>query len=438
MTTRRRLFLLLFTTLVLFSLSFPRTSAQKATKFDIEQWRDVLRNVKQALKANYYDSNFHGMDVEARFDAADAKMKNAESLGQLVGIVAQVLLDLNDSHTSFVPPYNKSTVDYGWRMQAVGPDCFIGAVRPGSDAEAKGLHVGDKVLSIDGRPLDRNKVWLATYLYETLRPQPAMTLVIEKPGNPQQQVTINAKVHEATIIESNNDWLQRERERNDYYRLTRHRFYDLSDDVVIWKMPGFDLSAEGLEHYYGKWKNRKALILDLRGNEGGYSETLERLAGYFFTSDIKIAERRGRKKLEPMLAKSQKDKGFKGQLIVLIDADSASAAEIFARVMQLEKRGVVIGDRSSGMVMESQYYPLRVGVVQPIGFGISATTADVIMTDGQSLEHVGVTPDELLLPTPEEMSLNYDPVLARAAALVGAKLDAKKAGELFPIEWKSN
>ena len=164
--------------------------------------------------------------------------------------------------------------------------------------------------------------------------------------------------------------------------------------------------------------------------------TLERFTGYFFDSDIKIAERRGRKELEPHAAKSQKEKAFKGQLIVLIDGMSASAAEVFARVVQLEKRGVVIGDRSSGSVMESKYYGREIGVVNALGFGVSVTHADVIMGDGKSLEHVGVTPDQLLLPTGQDMSQGLDPVLVHAASLVGVKLDPKKAGELFPVEWK--
>ena len=69
-------------------------------------------------------------------------------------------------------------------------------------------------------------------------------------------------------------------------------------------------------------------------------------------------------------------------------------------------------------------------------YGIFVTEADVIMPDGTSLEHVGVTPDELFLPTAQEISPNLDPVLARAAAIAGIRLDAKKAGELFPVLWK--
>lgn len=123
--------------------------------------------------------------------------------------------------------------------------------------------------------------------------------------------------------------------------------------------------------------------------------------------------------------------------MVLIDAGSSSEAELFARIVQLEKRGVVIGDRSAGSVMRSRFYPMHHGGYDEMLYGIFITEADVIMPDGNSLEHVGVTPDEILLPTAQELSANLDPVLARASAIVGIKLDAKQAGKLFPILWKS-
>ena len=423
--------------LTLLSIAAVNTSAQKARKFDIEQWRDVLRIVKGELKSSYYDPTFHGMNIDARFELADEKMKNAESLDHLVGIVAQVLLDLNDSHTYFVPPYNLTRVEYGWRIRAVGADCYVGAIRPGSDAEAKGLQVGDKVLSIDGRPLDRTKVWLADYLYNTLRPQSSMALVVEKPDKSQQRIIIKAKVDEGSPIVTYRDLLEMDLEAEENDHLTRHRFQELSEDVLVWKMPQFDLGEGSLDRTFDRFRKRKALILDLRGNDGGYVRSLELLAGYFFETKLKIADLRGRKKFEPMVVRSQKEKAFKGQLIVLIDGASKSAAEVFARVVQLEKRGTVIGDRSAGFVMQSEWHPLRVGIKEGLAFGISATDADLIMSDGKSLEHVGVTPDELLLPTAQDMSLNHDPVLAYAASLAGIKLDPKKAGELFPVEWKS-
>jgi len=93
----------------------------------------MLDTIKDELKRNYYDPAFHGMNLDTRFKEADAKIKQSTSMGQVLGIIAQVLIELNDSHTFFLPPGRSSRTDYGWVMQMIGEKCYVVAVKPGSD-----------------------------------------------------------------------------------------------------------------------------------------------------------------------------------------------------------------------------------------------------------------------------------------------------------------
>ena len=124
-----------------------------------------------------------------------------------------------------------------------------------------------------------------------------------------------------------------------------------------------------------------------------------------------------------------------GKMVVLIDSKSASASELFARVAQLENRAMIVGDRSSGSVMEARHYDEKVGSDRVVFYGVSVTEWDLIMSDGKSLEHTGVTPDEVVLPTPQDLANGRDPVLARAAGILGIPLSADNAGKAFPYEW---
>jgi len=58
------------------------------------------------------------------------------------------------------------------------------------------------------------------------------------------------------------------------------------------------------------------------------------------------------------------------------------------------------------------------------------------MTDGNSLEHRGVVPDELLLPSAADLAAGSDPQLARAFELLGLPITPAKAGQLFPPIWR--
>lgn len=433
---------LLLTAFVFTSAQFAH--AQKMDGVAKGRAKAMLKNIKNAIKDNYYDPNFGGMDLDARFDAAEEKLKNAETLGQAFSIIAQAVVDLNDSHTRFNPPARNAIVDYGWRMKMFGDKCFITRVREKSDAEKKGLKVGDEVLAVNNFRPTKSEIWKMIYYYQQLNPQTKLNLVVKSSNQEPRQVEVESKItYLKTKINFNDsiDFNEAAREGEKIYNSYKHHFKTVGS-TVVWKMPSFGFDPGEVESLVSNFRDKQALILDLRNNPGGYVVTLEKLVGYFFDRDIKIADLKGRKEMDSQEAKSEGSKVFKGKVIVLVDGNSASAAEIFARLMQLEKRGTVLGDISAGAVMQSLYYGMDAGVDTVIGYGASITNADVIMSDGKSLERVGVTPDEIILPTGADLAARRDPVLARAFEILGTQVSSDEAGKMFPeekeIERKTN
>jgi hypothetical protein len=59
----------------------------------------MLKVIKDDLKNNYSDPNFHDIDLDARFKEADEKIRTATSQNQIFALFAQALVDLDDSHT---------------------------------------------------------------------------------------------------------------------------------------------------------------------------------------------------------------------------------------------------------------------------------------------------------------------------------------------------
>jgi C-terminal processing protease CtpA/Prc len=267
---------------------------------------------------------------------------------------------------------------------------------------------------------------------------------LKDPAGKERQLDVAAKMIETKRVadltgynDAGDIWdLIRESENEE--RLMRGRYTELGDAVMVLKIPEFFFTYSEISDMMANARKHKALILDLRGNPGGSVETLKYMVGCLFDKEIKIADRIERDKSKPMLAKASHHDLYTGKLVVLVDSRSASASELLARVVQIEKRGVVIGDHSSGSVMESKHFSYSIGADTITPFGASITEADLNMTDGKSLEHSGVTPDEIVIPTASDLAKGRDPVLAHAVETLGSKLSPEAAGKMFPFEWPRN
>ncbi|MGA8407545.1 MAG: S41 family peptidase [Candidatus Acidiferrales bacterium] len=402
------------------------------------QAREMLDTIEADIKANYYDPKMHGMDLDKRFDEARQKIAAAKSQDEALLSIAAAVSSLDDSHTRFRPPVRPYGVEYGWYTLAIGDsDCYVTAVREDSDAAAKGLKPGDQIVSINGIRLQRNDIRNVEYAYSVF-PQSGFHVEVRSPDGVNRTFVAMSKVIPGQPMITQTDYLIWARTHRNSGDDDRSRYHEINKQVLFWKLPDFVVNPAIVDGLLNKTRSYETVVLDLRGNPGGLIGAEEKFLGGFFDHDVKIGDRKGRGELGPVIAKTRGKKAFDGKLIVLIDSKSASASELFARVVQLEKRGTVLGDRSAGAVREGKMFIHaeelnRTNVTQ---YGTMITIADLIMTDGKSLEHVGVMPDERILPTPADIAAGRDPVVARAAELAGVKLTPEEAGKIFPFEWR--
>jgi C-terminal processing protease CtpA/Prc len=384
----------------------------------------MLRQVEEDVRTHYYDPAFHGIDLSARVRLAEERLQANIGFNDAIAVISDLLAGLDDLHTTFLPPNRRARVDYGWQMAMVGGLPLVVSVDPGTDAAAQGLAPGDRVLLLNGVEPSRATLPRLTYVYRFIRPELQQRVAVLKPDGTAHTLDIRSRVQNRAISELRALLLELEED------LDRARDHSeaVGKDILVWKMAVFG-NPDHVNAMIGNARDYKALILDLRGNGGGAIAALRELVSRCFDHEVHVATVQQRHKRERHVAKAKRN-GFRGQLIVLVDSRSASAAEVFARIVQLEKRGRVIGDRTAGAVMTARIMPHQVGVVG-FFYATSVTIGDVRMSDGASLEKTGVEPDEIVLPTPADLAAGRDPALAEAIAIAGGAITAAEAGRLF-------
>lgn len=414
--------------------------ARTITSQDMQRAHLMLRQAYDEIKKNYYDPTFHGTDLESNFKQYDARLDASKSINETFRVIAAFTLGLHDSHTFFLPPTRTNRSTPGFFMQVVGDKCYVTRIRPGTDAATR-LHVGDQVLALNGFQLTAANFHDMEYFLQTLSPAPSETLDLVAPTGEHRQETVNAtlrtgsQVHDLTGGGEGGDFWQLVREDEEDEHLSRMRYHEFGDTFVL-RMPTFEINPIEADKAIEKAMKSKHLVIDLRGNGGGYIDTLKTLLGHFFDHEVKLGDRVMRKETKPETIKPRLPY-FQGDVTVLIDRNSASASELFARVIQLERRGQVIGDHSAGAVMEAREFEESTGTDYKVYYGLSITSANILMSDGKSLENTGVTPDLLMVPNARQIASGRDPVLSYAVESTGARLDPQEAGSLFPYEWPS-
>lgn len=441
MLNRKRFFLLVFAFSafvrpVFAQVTVSETASPASVAINRSRGLNMLNEIKELIEQRYYDKKYRGIDLDERFKIARERVKTLDTNWQIFRAIAQVVLEFNDSHTRFYPPNRANRVEYGFSMQMIGNNCFVTDVKKGSDAEAKGLKTGDLIAGIGKLAPTRDNLWQINYLLYALDPQSSIALRVLSPDKTAKEILINSSFKSIEERRKEAEKRRKEKKENPY------KCQKINPETVACKLESFSVDKKYVDRMMKEVEGHAKLILDLRGNGGGYVKIEEYLTGHFFDRDVKIADFVMRDKTRERIAKTQTGKVFKGDLIVLIDSNSASASEVLARVVQLEKRGKIVGDVSAGAVMTSNFVTMEnargVSDFQTFSFfGMNITVADLIMSDGNRLENVGVIPDYPVGPTGKALFDKSDPILAYAAALVGAKISPEDAGKFYFLAKKA-
>ena len=401
----------------------PLLGQAKSVGFERSRRKMILKEVSREVEKNFYDADLHGHDWKALTAHAKKLIEKSNSIGEMDAAIFSLLNQLQDSHTFYIPPIRAGTPVFGFEAKAYGDEVYIYEVREGAAAAAASLEPGDRILEINGFQVDRGNFDLLMILLRVLRPVIEMEIVYSRGNDAPRTLRLRAEVKNRPIITDLTNL-------HNIYQLIReaeskkavYRYNKMEGGIGYLYLPSFTGGQRFIRSLVNEVKNSRAMIVDLRGNPGGAVSVLEFFASFFESDSTIIADIVQRQKTKQIKAKSRKP-NFPGPLFILVDSQSASAAEAFAYHFQHTGRGVVIGDHSSGRLTAANIYSKQIGTDTIALFAVQVATARVVFPDGADLEGKGVTPDHLCKPTAADLRAGRDPCLGLAITLAHKALE---------------
>lgn len=161
------------------------------------------------------------------------------------------------------------------------------------------------------------------------------------------------------------------------------------------------------------------VVLDLRGNSGGSLEEAMKIASMFFDTGEPLLQIVGRSG-EAQLVESEGERFWSGPVTVLVDGNTASAAEALASALQTHERGLLVGERTAGKGLGESIFGL------PGGGALKLATARYTSAAGRAWAGRGLTPDSAVTSVILEPGEPLDPAL-RAALNIMARFHPERA-----------
>ena len=319
---------------------------------------------------------------------------------RVYGAISGLVDSAGDPYTVFLPPQQNQAFEDDIRGEFGGVGMELGvrdgeltvvSAIAGSPAKKAGILAGDKVTKVEGEsthnlPVDQvvQKIRgdIGTKIKITIfRPTDNKTLDFTLTREKIQIPTMDAKLLPSGV-----------------FILGLHSFNANSADLF----------RQGLRQFVESKTDK--LIIDLRGNPGGYLEAAVDMASWFLPEGkVIVQESHGGRPGD----KTYRSKGYdifndNLKLVILIDKGSASASEILAGALSEQGKATLIGDESFGKGSVQELVPLAGGSA------LKVTIAKWLTPNGHSISEKGLKPAIAVTMTDSDRTAGRDPQLDAA------------------------
>lgn len=368
----------------------------------------VFDRAWELVNDRYFDSAFRGADWGALRERYRPDAATAPDTDALYAVLNRMCAELKESHLAALAPRRVHELDtdhrlaVGIRWQLMEGRRVVSDVVPGGPADRAGIRRGWLLVSRNGAPLRDGESF-------RMRSGTAVTF---------------------GFLDAN-DAIRSYALQPELLNFERREASEFEGGIVCLRFDRFD--RESLSWLSGQLKahaSAPAIVIDLRYNPGGNTLVLDMAVAEFFSQRVpigRLVKRSGRASDTHSLAWLAAR--YPGKVALLTSAATASAAEIFAHVLQHHGRAPVVGQKTAGAVIYSRPYRL------PDGGRIQIPVIDYIGLDGGRLEGRGVTPN-IVVPPRSLADARADRDLEIAAALDvvrrGARPPAAAVGPAKP------
>jgi len=331
--------------------------------------------------------------VESRFYSEKPLDYQTMTYGAIRGMVAS----LGDRHTAFLTPEQADmfSEDLQGAFGGIGvtismtDEGFLRVERliPGGPAQDSEIRAGDLIMQVDGNSILGLDIMEAIALIRGPVGED-VALLIQHAGSSPVMVTIRRALIEMPTLES---------------RM-------LDGGIAYISLTEFNAKASALVHEALVAlldEEPRGLILDLRGNPGGFLHIVEEIANEFIPRGLILIERSS-DGTETRHEASGRGIATDIPLALLVDRGSASASEILAGAVQDNERGVLIG--------ETTYGKGSVQITERLsdGSGLQITIRRWYTPADRQIDEQGLNPDIQVERTAEDLQAGLDPQLDRA------------------------